>query len=171
MSRARPIVLLAALLALAATALGFAVFSSVKFVGGVVVDRAILWGRLLEAEFLFLCAWRFFQWTLLPITVLLGRRTMKDEPQIKKGGGVRLALIVATGVLAAFFPVLRLLLGLFFAIPDWYGQIGYPVAAVLMFCAFTYPWQRTVEPCAAPNGGAATHLGDTKAAEGPPSVS
>jgi len=151
MSKARPIILLVALLALALTVGVFAVLSSVRFMRAVVVDHAIVWGHFLEAEFLFLFGWRFLQYTVFPVAVLLGRRTMNDEPQIKQGAGIRLALTIAAGGVAIFFPISGFLLGLLFAVPGWYGQIGYPIAAVLMFCAFTYPWRRKVEPCAGGN--------------------
>jgi len=136
---------------LATATLGSGFYSVGLFLYAVAVERTMAWGHFFSAELALLFGWRFFG--LACVAFAVRRGVVRDEQvRIKHGTGARLGFLFATFATAAFFPISDIVLGLFSVrVPSWYLDCGWFIVAVLMFCAFTYPWSRRVEPSAGGN--------------------
>lgn len=95
------------------------------------------WRYFLNAELALLFAWRFLGFTVLSLAIYRGR-VRNDQVALKGGIVGRVFFIVAT-ITAGFGYVMAKFL---FRTPWWFTHLGCAVIAVLMFCAFTYPWRR-----------------------------
>lgn len=95
------------------------------------------WSYFLVAEFSLLFAWRFLDLTLLSLMIYRGS-DRSGQVKIRRGGVARIWFIVATGAAGIGYKATKSI----FAMPWWFTHVGHAVIAVLLFCAFTYPWSR-----------------------------
>jgi len=95
------------------------------------------WGQFLAAEFALLFAWRFLQITLISLLIYCGR-VGNAQVRVKSGIVGRVVFMVATGAASFGYLLAKFL----FTMPTWARHLGHAVIAVLLFCAFTYPWSR-----------------------------
>jgi hypothetical protein len=98
---------------------------------------ATAWRYFLVAELSLLFAWRFLVWTLISLAVYRGI-LRREQVRLKRGIVGRVMFLLATGVAGFCYVMAKSLFGM----PWWFTHLGHAVIAVLMFCAFTYPWSR-----------------------------
>ncbi len=106
-------------------------------VGDIFARSLAAWNDFLGAEFTLLFAWRF--WGITKLSLAIYRGVVRGEQvTLRRGLRGRLLFMAAT-----FAAIGGCELSIFlFQMPGWFTHLGHAAAAMLMLCAFTYPWSR-----------------------------
>jgi hypothetical protein len=126
-----PVVFFAAIL-IASAVYGF--YSLGTFLFLLVSKKTVSWPHFFTAEFFLLLTWRFLSWFFIALAIRTGKIS-NQQVRIKNGTIGRAIFLLVTGVALVLFPTLNF----FTNLPDWYSQLGNSIAAVSLFCTFTYP--------------------------------
>jgi hypothetical protein len=115
----------------------FGVYYTVMCLHELFAKSVTTWRYFLAAEFALLFAWRFLGMTAFCLAILRGR-IRSEQVSLKRGMVGRVLFIAATGAACFGYIMAKSLFG----VPWWFTHFGHTIIAVLMFCAFTYPWSR-----------------------------